>query len=301
MANQMAIFDHVSKFQCPICKCGVSISHDKTGLTCSKCNTIFPIIDGIARFTSDHDSGFDERWIQYRKPQPTTASVFAQKTGGWSHPQLHGKTVLDAGCGIGRFSMIARAYGADVFSVDASPAAVKSAYENTGKKANVVQADILNLPFCSQAFDMAFSIGVLHHTKNTKDAFMEVARTVKPGGQLAVWLYCNPALDPAAAPAIDFLHDLTRAVPSKALFDICKKHAVALRDSYHPKWDALQQVIRPSYHPDNDECISDFFDWHAPAYRYWHTDQELTDWFKEAGFSYTKLEFPVSAVGTKIK
>ena len=35
----------------------------------------------------------------------------------------------------------------------------------------------------------AFSIGVMHHDVNTKAVFDAVAKMVKPGGKLSVWLY----------------------------------------------------------------------------------------------------------------
>ena len=47
----------------------------------------------------------------------------------------------------------------------------------------------MNLPFADGAFDVVYSIGVLHHTPDTKWAFLSLSRLVKPGGRIAIWVY----------------------------------------------------------------------------------------------------------------
>jgi SAM-dependent methyltransferase len=149
---------------------------------------------------------------------------------------------------------------------------------------------------------LAISIGVLHHTADPKASFMQVARTVKRGGKLAIWVYTDPATDGSAVTrqAIEFFHEVTRACPPEVLYDIISRYAPAIRDANHPAWGSLQQVIRPSYNPDDEQCISDMFDWHTPMYRFWHAKDEVDGWFKDAGFDVTwHGEFPVSASGVK--
>jgi len=148
---------------------------------------------------------------------------------------------------------------------------------------------------------MALSIGVLHHLTVPKAGFMELARVVKPGGRLAVWVYSDPALGNAKTRlASEFLHEVTKACPPDALYRIIEKYAVRIRDTYHPEWGPLQQVIRPAYNPSDEQCISDMFDWHAPQYRWWHTAEEVQVWFKEAGFDVAWTgSFPVSVSGVK--
>jgi SAM-dependent methyltransferase len=53
----------------------------------------------------------------------------------------------------------------------------------------IVQADLFMLPFKSQSFDYAFSVGVLHHTANPRGAFDAVVRRVKPSGGMSAWVY----------------------------------------------------------------------------------------------------------------
>ena len=100
------------------------------------------------------------------------------------------KVVLDAGCGKGRHLFLAAKFGAaDVIGVDLSDA-VESAYQNTRHlpNAHVIQADIYHLPF-AQPFDLAYSIGVLHHLPDPKQGFLSVVSKLKSGGRAAIWVY----------------------------------------------------------------------------------------------------------------
>ena len=69
--------------------------------------------------------------------------------------------------------------------------AVDAAYGNVGKRENVhiVQADLFRLPFPEGTFDAMYSLGVLHHTPDTKKAFDAVVPYLRPGGEFAVFLY----------------------------------------------------------------------------------------------------------------
>ncbi len=103
-----------------------------------------------------------------------------------------GKLGLDAGCGAGRHTQQASGYGAEMVGVDISWA-VEAAYERNklNPRAMIVQSDIFNLPFRGESFDFIYSLGVLHHTPNPPMAFESVARFLKPGGALMVWVYSN--------------------------------------------------------------------------------------------------------------
>ena len=99
---------------------------------------------------------------------------------------IPGRLVLDAGCGGGRYARLAGSHGAKLIGVDLSSAVVNAARLCAGLAGvAILQADLLDLPLADQAFDVVYSIGVLHHTPNPRRAFAEIARKVKPGGRLA--------------------------------------------------------------------------------------------------------------------
>lgn len=258
------------------------------------------LCDGRATMTNPNglDAGFDTRWKLHPKPQHETESVFWTKTG-WSPSDLDGKTVLDAGCGCGRFSAIAARCGARVIGVDASPHAIQAASQNA-PGGTFVQANLLKLTEVEDAsVDMAFSLGVLHHTESTERAFYQVARKVKPGGQLVVWVYAQPCAT-KLIPASRMLHEITKACPPDVLHQIFERWAVKVRDSYGGEWGPLQQILQVSQSQDDEECISDTFDWHTPQYRYWHDYDEVIGWFRGAGYGQIeRLSFPTTVRGTR--
>ncbi len=102
----------------------------------------------------------------------------------------HGQVVLDAGCGNGRYARIASEWGARVVAVDISDA-VEVARQNTRDSAliDVIQADLFRLPFRPEAFDVVYSIGVLHHTPDAAGAFRAIGELVRPGGWLAIFVH----------------------------------------------------------------------------------------------------------------
>jgi hypothetical protein len=98
---------------------------------------------------------------------------------------------------------------------------------------------------------------------------------------------------------MDMLHEITRAVDPAVLHTICNKYATRIRDANEGAWDPLAQVLRVSQSTDDDECVSDTFDWHCPQYRDYVDPMELCLWFDEAGFHLNSTGFPSSAIGVK--
>ena len=104
---------------------------------------------------------------------------------------FHGKLVLDAGCGFGRHAYYAGKMGAEVVAVDLSEA-VEAAYKNTAALSNVhvIQADIYNLPVAN-CFDLVYCVGVLQHVPDPPGAFGNLAKALKAGAGLFVWVYAR--------------------------------------------------------------------------------------------------------------
>jgi SAM-dependent methyltransferase len=194
---------------------------------------------------------------------------------------LAGHTVLDAGCGGGRYARLLGEHGAQVIGIDLS-AAVAKASELCAPYPNVmiVQGDLLELPLAVSAFDLVYSIGVLHHTPDPRRAFAEIARRVKPGGRLAVWLYRRNT------PPQEWLNTgvraLTTRLPARALEPLCAVLGVV--GGIPILKQTLNKVANFSNHPDWTLRVCDNFDWYAPRYQSHHSLEELKRWFAEEGF-----------------
>lgn len=103
--------------------------------------------------------------------------------------------VLDAGSGTGIQTLGLASAGLNLkraFALDISPKSLRVAREQFRKdraadaaKIDVVQGDILNLPFCDGTFDLILTCGALEYVP-LKEGMAEMARVMKPGGKLVL-------------------------------------------------------------------------------------------------------------------
>ena len=137
-------------------------------LTCPNGCTV-PIINGIPRFVSsgNYASAFGRQWNKFRKTQldshtgTTISRDRLQRCLGGSLDVIKGKSVLEVGCGAGRFTEVMLDAGAHVFCCDLS-SAVEANYENCHQLSAdyfVCQADALKLPVAPASFDFVVCLG----------------------------------------------------------------------------------------------------------------------------------------------
>ncbi len=110
---------------------------------------------------------------------------------------LEGKTMLDAGAGLGYRTQSALELGANVIALDSSYEGLKSGLDRMSRqltpeqfaRLDFVQADIFQKVFAPNSFDVVFSSFALHHTADTKQAMFHIAEYTKPGGWLAITVF----------------------------------------------------------------------------------------------------------------
>ena len=166
--------------------------------------------------------GLDHGGTSYAAPDGTRVSVaigsrefyeMADKTFySWNAPRHneHGyfgkifdyaryvnRPILEVGCGMGCMAMNWAMHNAHVTAVDLNPVAVaqtRRRFAAFGLPGEIREADAEHLPFADNAFDFAYSWGVLHHTPNTGVAIRELWRVLRPGGRVGVMLYHRRSL-----------------------------------------------------------------------------------------------------------
>lgn len=249
---------------------------------------------GIPRFVEDDFAeSFGFQWNQFEVVQPEEdAATFEVKTGV-APARLAGLRVLDAGCGGGRYALVAATSGAHVAAVDRSRAIEKAAHLLADyPEALCVQADLADLPFPPGRFDLVYSIGVLHHSPNPRKAFRSIAAMVRPGGRLSIWVYRRNRWFQ------ERINDLVRAaarrMPRERLLQWCR--AAAHLGGVPVVRSTLNKVVNFSNHPVWELRVCDNFDWYSPAYQSHHDAGEVVDWFREEGFREIE-ELPPAKTG----
>ena len=293
-----------SSLRCPRCDRPLALeggtSEDiATGtLTCA-CGKTYPIVRGIPRFAESASNrtaqSFGMQWTTFDVARDAEdQAVFRAKTG-LSPEEIAGKRVLDAGCGGGRYARVAARFGAEVYAVDLSEAVERAREILRGfPNAHVIQADIGRLPFPERFFDAVYSIGVLHHTPDTRAYMRAAVRRLAPGGTLSIWLYkkWRPALERVNSIERTF----TTRLPLVRMMQLARAleplGAAKLRMQESPSALARRLgvvlnalTIGVSMHPVKEQRICDTFDWYTPEYQWHHTDDEVRRWLQEDGFA----------------
>lgn len=137
---------------------------------------------------------FGYGWIAGGLPDPVTSPVryhlHLMQTALGAPPPAG--LVLDAGAGEGiDLASVGLLSGCRAVGVELSPGGIRATAARISKVPNsrVIQGSILSMPLRSDAFDYAYSYGVVHHTVDPESAVREIVRVLKPGGDLLIYVY----------------------------------------------------------------------------------------------------------------
>ena len=119
-------------------------------------------------------------WAATYPPRPQNPLMeIEQRTMLSLLPDLAALTVLDAGCGTGRYLRELEALGARAIGIDLSSAMLARARAITSR---IARADICALPFDSMSVDAIVCGLALGDVAHLELALAEMARVVRPGG-----------------------------------------------------------------------------------------------------------------------
>jgi SAM-dependent methyltransferase len=121
----------------------------------------------------------------WRAGQERRLALILEATG----VRIHGQ-VLENGCGVGMYLKRLAAAGGQVFGLEVEPGRAAEARANLAPfpNAQILCAAGERLPFPAQAYDLVLSHEVLEHVQDDRLAVQEMARVLRPGGRIALFV-----------------------------------------------------------------------------------------------------------------
>jgi SAM-dependent methyltransferase len=286
---------------CPACRSSLALQETQTeegeilrGELSCRCGKRYPIRDGIAEFVKESYAGsFSFQWLAQPGTEASDALTRTVKLSfleslGVDPASLRGRRVLDAGCGRGALTQLLAEHGAEVIGLDLSDGVRVAAMRMRGKPgASILRGDILEPPLAEGSFDAIFSFGVLHHTRDCRAAFLSLARLLRPGGLIGIWVYS--AYSTYRNKASDFLRRFTTRMPRRLLYLLCH-FAVPLNYLQQiPVLGVPLRIIPVAGEGPWRWQILGTFDWYSPTFQSKHTFPEVAAWFEEAGLERIRV------------
>lgn len=128
------------------------------------------------------DHSFQPGVIAYDAFSPATAELWAEFLKPFM-PETKTPTVLDLGCGSGRFStLISERFKAQVIGCDPSFPMLKTARNGASYCAGRAE----ELPLSGASFDLAWLSQVIHHVKDREACARELRRILRPEGHVLI-------------------------------------------------------------------------------------------------------------------
>jgi len=316
-------------------------------LVCTGCGSSYRVRDGIPRheqkasdraeqtarhftveFTADAagDRDIDEAaLVEFILHSRTGLDPNALKFGGgdwyptecpsgyradWSG--FAGKIVLEGGCGPARFLPLVAPHCKRVIGLELGSHVERAANRCRHlDNVDLVQGSVLNPPFRQGAFDLVYSLGVLHHTERPGAGARALGSLVAPGGQISLWVY-----------GLNYwgrgVRRLTGKAIHSALADRDPEDAYRLAKRWlYPlgrlqgrlarrRWTKLAAApvfaISVPRHPVPEVMMATIFDYFAAPIISTHDDAEVRGWLEDAGLAdIESLPVPTSVRATRPK
>jgi SAM-dependent methyltransferase len=222
------------------CACGgpdkVRLEAGGATLCCPACGVIYPVdstagyVDLVPRtsvgeVTQYADHEFHERLHVSDAPPVLSARIKIDMMLRMLRPRA-GESVLDLGCGAGKFALFTGRGPVRAAGVDVAPFFLPRA----AREVDLVLGDLRRLPFRKGAYPCAYSLDVLEHLDEpgVAEILLEARRTLAPDGRLFVYTHAMESSRIAAFQR--FVNRLARRLGQAGLLDHERE---AMRKSDH--------------------------------------------------------------------
>jgi ubiquinone/menaquinone biosynthesis C-methylase UbiE/cytosine/adenosine deaminase-related metal-dependent hydrolase len=127
------------------------------------------------------------RWSQAYDEQLSPLFSLEQRFLNVLLPKLKGFSVLDVGCGTGRWlSALAVQQPANLVGIDNSPAMLARAISKCGAYCRLFPGDATSIPVADSSFDVGLASFVISYIGRLKSFASEMRRIIRPGAQLFI-------------------------------------------------------------------------------------------------------------------
>jgi SAM-dependent methyltransferase/uncharacterized protein YbaR (Trm112 family) len=309
---------------CPVCVVSDFLVHQESvdgphimegELSCKTCDRAYPIRAGVPRMLPDSllgiieddlgppaqldtDSASTDTMHSFGYQWNTFSDVYSQWKDDFfdfispvDDTYFAGKSGLDVGCGMGRYTRVVGELGTEIIGMDLSNA-VEAAFVNTRHLPNVhiVQGDIHLPPFRPASFDFVYSLGVLHHLPEPRRGFDGMRQLTRAGGGIILWVYSD-----TKHPIYTFMRKFTLRLSFRVLRATCLTIAVMLwlafilpnklaraigLDSFADRIK-FQRYARFPFRA----LHTDLFDEFSAPIIHGHNEPEIRDWFQSSDCS----------------
>jgi ubiquinone/menaquinone biosynthesis C-methylase UbiE len=205
---------------CPLCQGGqkfiIKQEEGKDGeiyngeLKCPQCDKTYKIFNGVPRMVPENQKqmksaqkGFGKLFRLWNSGRFGTEKLYGQSVSeevlnffqklSISGEDLRGKTILDAGCGVGRLTERLSYYSPlMVVGID-----IHNSMEQVCTRCKmlsnvyIIEGDLVQIPFREKQFDIIWCEGVLPYIYDHLGAFKQLIRILKPGGLIYIWVYSS--------------------------------------------------------------------------------------------------------------
>ena len=267
----------------------------------------YPIRDGVPHLALEFRdareaqtvTAFGRQWQRFERNAAEGSPELFCDYSGLTPDQVRGRTVLEVGCGAGRWLKVIAGLGArQVVGLDYSSGVVQ-ARRRTLEQSNVhvVRGSALDMPLLPK-FDLAISIGVVHTLADPVLGLKGIRRAVTPSHLVAIWVYAREGNEMYLR-LVRPLRFLGPRLPDGVLFATSRALTVGLFAYIHsvnrlavglglrlPLRDYLAQLSAVRFR-DVEYMV---YDQLTPSIARYPSRQEVQGWIHDAGAEIATLD-----------